>query len=81
MGSYHQMDVMGETLAIDRAAMLQLAEEAEVSAEAANRIIDRICNVAGQFARIADILLPQVITRDTLYMIQGSIDQNLDLLR
>ncbi|MHA7845804.1 type II toxin-antitoxin system HipA family toxin [Serratia sp. D1N4] len=80
-GGYHQMDVMGEALAIDRAAMLQLAEEAEVSAEAANRIIDSICNVAGQFARIADSLLPQVITRDTLYMIQGRIDQNLALLR
>lgn len=80
-GGYHQMDVMGEALAIDRATMLQLAEEAEVSAEAASRIITRICDVAGQFATIADNLLPQVITRDTLRMIQGRIDQNLALLR
>ncbi|MFZ1874205.1 MAG: type II toxin-antitoxin system HipA family toxin [Chania sp.] len=80
LGGYHQMDVMGEALAIDRAAMLQLAEEAEASAEAANRIIDSICNVASKFATIADNLLPQVITRDTLRMIQGRIDQNLALL-
>ncbi|NBA95995.1 type II toxin-antitoxin system HipA family toxin [Pseudomonas sp. R5(2019)] len=80
-GGYHQMDVMGEALAISRADMLRLAEEAEVPQEAASRIIDGICDVASQFAAIADNLYPQVITRDTLRTIQSRIDQNVALLR
>lgn len=80
-GGYHQMDVMGEALEIDRTAMLRLAEEAEVSEETAGRIVDRICDVASQFAVIADKQYPQLITHDTLHMIQSRIDQNVDLLR
>ncbi|MBK4997226.1 type II toxin-antitoxin system HipA family toxin [Pseudomonas sp. S37] len=52
-GGYHQMDVMGEALAISRAQVLRLAEEAEVPLDAACKLIDRICNVAGEFASIA----------------------------
>lgn len=78
---YHQMDVMGEALAIDRAALLRLAEEAEVSAQHANRLIDTISEVAAQFSAIADGLLPQAITRPTLHTIQRRIDENLALLR
>ncbi|MFW7266435.1 type II toxin-antitoxin system HipA family toxin [Gluconacetobacter sp. Hr-1-5] len=80
-GGYHQMDVMGETLAIDRAAMLQLAREAEVPAETASHIIESICNVAGQFSAIADKLHPQAITRGTLHVIQSHIDHNIARLR
>jgi serine/threonine-protein kinase HipA len=80
-GGYHQMDVMGEALAIGRSGMLRLAEEAEVLAEIAERTIDRVCDVACRFAAIADKLYPQLITRDTLRIIQGRIDQNIDLLR
>jgi serine/threonine-protein kinase HipA len=80
-GGYHQMDVMGEALAISRADMLRLAQEAEVPQDAASRIIDDICDVASQFAAIADNLYPQVITRDTLRTIQSRIDQNVALLR
>ncbi|WP_447042898.1 type II toxin-antitoxin system HipA family toxin [Vreelandella sp. H-I2] len=77
---YHQMDVMGEALAINRAALLRLAEEAEVSTQHANHLIDTISEVASQFSAIADGLLPQAITRPTLHMIQGRIDENLSLL-
>jgi serine/threonine-protein kinase HipA len=80
-GGYHQMDVMGEALAIDREAMLRLADEAEVSEEMAGVIIDRICGVASQFAAIAENLYPQVISQDTLHIIQGRIDDNIGLLR
>ncbi|MGH8382405.1 type II toxin-antitoxin system HipA family toxin [Pseudomonas sp.] len=80
-GGYHQMDVMGEAMAIKREAMLRLAGEAEVAEDIAGVIIDNICTVASQFAAIADNLFPQLITRDTLYMIQGRINQNIDLLR
>ena len=75
------MDVMGEALAIDRAALLRLAEEAEVSAQNANRTIDAISEVASQFSTIADRLLPQAISPATLRLLQSRIDQNLALLR
>ena len=80
-GGYHQMDVMGEALAIDRAALLRLAEEAEVPAQNANRTIDAISEVASQFSTIADRLLPQAISPATLRLLQSRIDQNLALLR
>lgn len=80
-GGYHQMDVMGEALAISRAHLLRLAEEAEVSQDAAGRLIDRICEVAGQFATLAEALFPQVITPQTLRTIQRRIDENLFRLR
>nr|WKF56289.1 Serine/threonine-protein kinase toxin HipA [Paraburkholderia busanensis] len=80
-GGYHQMDVMGEALAISRAHLLRLAEEAEVSQGDAGVMIDRMCEVASQFADIAQSLYSGVITRDTLRMIQRRIDQNVALLR
>ena len=75
------MDVMGEALSISRTHLLRLAEEAEVSLDAAGRLIDRVCDVASQFATIAEELYPHFITRDTLRMIQGCIDQNVALLQ
>lgn len=74
---YHQMDVMGEALSISRTQMLRLAEEAEVPPDVAGRMIYGICDVASRFASIAENLYPQVITRDTLRMIQDRIDQNV----
>jgi len=78
---YHQMDVMGEALAINRTALLQLAEEADISAQNANLLIDTISEVASQFSANADKLLPKAIRPATLQMIQRRIDQNLALLR
>lgn len=80
-GGYHQMDVMGEALAISRTNMLRLAEEAEVPQEIAGRMIDDVCEVASQFAVIAKSAYPQLITEDTLQMIQGRINENLTQLR
>lgn len=80
-GGYHQMDVMGEALEIDRATLLLLGEEAEVSAQDALHIIDTISEVASQFSAIANSLLPQAIRSETLHMIQYRIDENLMLLR
>ena len=74
------MDVMGEALAITRAAMLRLAREAEIPETIAASIIDSIRDVAGRFKGIANELFPQAITRDTLDMIQRRIDQNVALL-
>ncbi|KVM51881.1 toxin HipA [Burkholderia ubonensis] len=80
-GGYHQMDVMGEALAIDRQAMLSLADEAEISADVAGGIIDRFCDVASQFAAMTENLFPGEVTQDTLHAIQARIDDNIDLLR
>ena len=79
-GGYHQMDVLGEALSISRAQMLRLAEEAEVPQDVAGRVIDGICNVASQFAAIAEDLYPGAITRDTLHTIQSRIEHNVALL-
>ncbi|MHC8320352.1 type II toxin-antitoxin system HipA family toxin [Pseudomonas sp. GB2N2] len=80
-GGYHQMDVMGEALAIDRAAIISLANEAEVSMEAAIGTIDSICEAASQFASLAERLYPQLITPETRRSIQDRIDENVALLR
>ena len=80
-GGYHQMDVMGQALAVDRAALLRLAEEAEVPVQNANHTIEAISEVASQFTAIADRLLAQAISPSTLRMIQGRMSQNLALLR
>ncbi|SNY05735.1 serine/threonine-protein kinase HipA [Pseudomonas sp. LAMO17WK12:I6] len=80
-GGYHQMDVMGEALEIDRKAMLGLAEEAEVGAYEAGVIIERFCDVSSQFSTVANDLYPGVITQETLRTIQSRIDHNIKLLR
>lgn len=80
-GGYHQMDVMGEALVISRAHMLRLAEEAEVPKDAAGMMIDEICELASQFATIAEKMYPQAIARDTLLTIQRRIDENVVQLR
>ncbi|MGE6388373.1 type II toxin-antitoxin system HipA family toxin [Pseudomonas sp. NPDC078416] len=80
-GGYHQMDVLGEALAIDRKAMLRLADEAEVSAEKAGGVIDGICEVASRFTAIAYQTGPGLITPETLGMLKVRIDENVALLR
>ncbi|EDT40808.1 type II toxin-antitoxin system HipA family toxin [Burkholderia ambifaria] len=80
-GGYHQMDVMGEALQIDRAALLGLAKEAELAAAAAGDMIDRMCSVASRFSAIARRDYQRTITEDTLMTIQRRIDENVALLR
>lgn len=80
-GGYHQMDVMGEALEIDRRAMLGLAAEAEVGAYEAGVIIERFCDVSSQFSTVANDRYPGAITQETLRTIQSRIDHNIKLLR
>lgn len=80
-GGYHQMDVMGEALEIDRRAMLRLAEEAEIKADKAGDTINRICDVASQFGAFTESLYSGMITPETLHIIQNRIDENIALLR
>lgn len=80
-GGYHQMDMMGEALEIQREHMLRLAEEAELTADIAGGIIDRICDQGSEFASVAERMFPGLISRETLRTIQGRIDENIDRLR
>lgn len=78
---HHQMDVLGESLDIQRAALLGLADEAEVPPAIASDTIERIGKVASQFTVLVEREYPGTITRDTLKTIQGRLDENLSLLR
>lgn len=81
-GGYHQMDVMGEALDIRRAHLFALGEqEADLTALQIDAILDRYCAVASGFARKAAEMFPGRITTDTLRMIQGCIDDNIQRLQ
>lgn len=80
-GGYHQMDVMGEALAIDRVAMLGLAREAELAADVAAALIDRVCDVGAGFEALAQKQYPNAITLATRQMVQHRINENIRLLR
>lgn len=78
---YHQMDVMGEALRINREHLISLGVgEAELIRENAELIIDRICTVASKFADTANNILPGTISQETLREIQKKIDRNTALL-
>ena len=81
-GGYHQMDVMGQALEINREAMLRLGtHEAELSARDAAALIEQICNVASMLTATAKRMFPDQITQDTLRVIQGRINDNIGRLR
>ncbi len=75
---YHQMDVMGEALHINRRNMMSLGvNEADLSSEAVEAVIDRICTAASAFSDMANSLMPRAITQDTVRMIQRKINANI----
>jgi serine/threonine-protein kinase HipA len=81
-GGYHQMDVMGQALEIDRKNLLRLGtHEAELSAREAASVIEQICDVASTFSAVSKDMLPGQITQDTLRVIQGRINDNIGRLR
>ncbi|HBC6075312.1 TPA: type II toxin-antitoxin system HipA family toxin [Citrobacter koseri] len=81
-GGYHQMDVMGEALDIERKHLQALGEqEAELPATRVAEIIATICDVAATFSAIATDLYPGQITSDTLNYIQKQIDGNISRLK
>jgi serine/threonine-protein kinase HipA len=50
-GGYHQMDVMGEAMAVTRKHMIELATSAGISTHKAKEHIDRHLAIAGGFAK------------------------------
>lgn len=80
-GGYHQMDVMGEALDISRKNVLALGtEEAELSAQQVNVIIEKICHTATDFASIAQDMFPDHITAGTRRAIELNINANVKRL-
>ncbi|PWC20831.1 type II toxin-antitoxin system HipA family toxin [Brenneria roseae subsp. roseae] len=81
-GGYHQMDVMGEALDIERKHLQALGEqEAELSPAKVVEIIENICDVAAKFSELAIDKYPGQITGDTLNYIQKQIDGNISRLK
>jgi serine/threonine-protein kinase HipA len=80
-GGYHQMDVMGEALEIHRKSLVLLGNEAELSPQETDEIINRICEVASAFATIAQEKFSGHITRQTQQAIQSQIDENIHRLK
>lgn len=52
-GGYHQMDVCGEAMRIERAHLLDLASKAGIKREDAVAVIDQVCEAAGHFPTAA----------------------------
>jgi serine/threonine-protein kinase HipA len=75
---YHQMDVMGVALIIDKRHLVRLGvEEAEMSERAVIALIDRVASVAADFTLRAQALLPGTLTPATQRLIQRQIDDNI----
>jgi serine/threonine-protein kinase HipA len=80
-GGYHQMDVMGEALDIDRKHVLMLGtQEAGLTAQQIAVIIEKICDAAAGFAVRAEDLFQHQITPATLTSIQNTLRTNIKRL-
>ncbi|UPQ69518.1 type II toxin-antitoxin system HipA family toxin [Kluyvera ascorbata] len=81
-GGYHQMDVMGEALDIERQHMMALGEqEAELTLAEIDEKIEAFSTVGDAFADTARSLYPDQITEETLSQIQRQIRDNISRLK
>ena len=72
------MDVLGEALDIERKHLQSLGvQEAELSADHVNGIIEKVCHFATALSAIARDKYPDQITLSTLKTIQKQIDDNV----
>ncbi|MDE9717376.1 HipA domain-containing protein [Citrobacter cronae] len=77
-GGYHQMDVLGEALDVKRKHLQLLGvQEAELSADQVNAIIEKICHSAIGLSAMARDNYPEQITQTTLDTIQKQINDNV----
>lgn len=79
-GGYHQMDVMGEALAIDRSMLCKLATETCLSTSEATAIIDHLCQLAANFSSTTTQLYPGLIRPKSLLKIQDCLNRNIQRL-
>lgn len=81
-GGYHQMDVMGEALDIERQHMVALGEqEAELTLAQIDEKIEAFSTVGNAYAYTARSLYPGRITEETLGQIQRQICDNIARLK
>lgn len=77
-GGYHQMDVMGEALTIERKQLIALGtREAELEVNQIDELIEQISSVATTFSAKCRDLLPEKVTEDTIGYIQNRINENI----
>ena len=77
-GGYHQMDVMGEALNIERKHLIALGiREAELEVNQIDELIEQISSVATTFSAKCRDLLPEKVTEDTIGYIQNRINENI----
>ena len=76
-GGYHQMDVCGQALRIERRHLLQLAEQGGLSATWATQALERMLEVAGSFSRRAKAY---PIRAATVKMVGARIAANVQAL-
>jgi serine/threonine-protein kinase HipA len=72
-GGYHQMDVCGEALRIERSHLLDLASKAGIKTNDAVAVIDQVCEAAGHFQTAARNM---PIRLSTLGDISGKVAQS-----
>ena len=77
-GGEHQMDICGEGLAPGKQHLLKLAAQSGVNQAAAERVIERIINVAGGFRKAAKKF---AIRKTTVAKIAAHIDANRDRMK
>lgn len=81
-GGYHQMDVMGEALDIERQHIDALGlQEAELTREQIDGMITRYSAVGKAFSETARASYPGQITEETLRYIQQQIENNVARLQ
>lgn len=79
---YHQMDVMGEALNIQKKHLVRLGvTEAELSEQAVLGLVERYAEVAASFSSRAQALLPGAISPASLRLIQKQLNENVQRLR
>lgn len=80
-GGYHQMDIMGEALDITQKSIVKLGtQEVDLSIIEIQEMINHMSEIASQFTKVAQDLLPDQIRSETLKMIQDRIETNVNLL-
>jgi len=80
-GGYHQMDVMGEALDIERKHVMALGmQEAELTSQETEIIIEKICEAAASFAALCQEMFHHQITFETRNAIQATINANIKRL-
>jgi len=76
-GGYHQMDVCGEALRIERSHLIDLASKAGLKKDEAAAVLDQVCEAAEHFPHAAQNM---AIKQSTRSHIGAKVEQSLKLI-